>query len=134
MATPGREKDDSRYFFKPRELQGVVRELLGERAEDEQVRFCCLSIIGQCVFLHNARQVIRRVDSKMKYTPSDIENLARHITRFSLGALKQLRKDLENQEPESGVTADVRKRIPSAIGRSASSRRRLRGRLRRARI
>jgi AcrR family transcriptional regulator len=81
-----------------RELQAVVRELLGDRADDEQVRFCCLSVIGQCVFLHNARQVIGRVDPRMKFTPAEIEKLALHITRFSLGALKQLRKELDNSK------------------------------------
>jgi AcrR family transcriptional regulator len=86
-------------FARPvhQELASIVRELLDSRASDEAVRLCTLSVMSQCVYYHNARSVIRRLYPEQKYGAEDIERLADHITKFSLGALKELseRKDGE---------------------------------------
>jgi len=75
--------------FRPnaRKLESIVRELLGARATDEQVRLCQLSIVGQCLHHRNARPVIERLFPEQRYGPEDIKALADHIARFSLGAL-----------------------------------------------
>src|SRR6185369_9257695 len=74
-------------------LQSIVRALLGPKADEDEVRLTGLSIVAQCVFYHHARAVVTRLYPKMKFTPKEIEVLGAHITRFSLAALKQLRRD-----------------------------------------
>jgi AcrR family transcriptional regulator len=70
------------------ELASIIRELLGSRASDTVVRLCTLSILSQCVYYHHARPVIRRLYPEQRYGAEDIEQLADHITKFSLAALK----------------------------------------------
>ena len=70
------------------ELAGIVRELLGSKATDEEVRLCALSIMGQCVYYHHARTVIARLYPAQKYGRDEIARLVSHITDFSLAALK----------------------------------------------
>ena len=86
-------------FARPvhQELASIVRELLDPRTSDEAVRLCMLSVMSQCVYYYNARSVIRRLYPEQKYDAEDIERLADHITKFSLGALKEFseRKDGE---------------------------------------
>ena len=74
-------------------LELIVRKLLDVRASDKLVCLCARSIVAQCVFYHHARPVINRLYPNQKYDPEEIEQLAKHITRFSLGALKEFRKN-----------------------------------------
>ncbi len=75
-----------------RELASIIRELLGTKANDDTVRLCTLSILSQCVYYHHARSVLSRLYPEQKYAPQDVVRLARHITDFSIGALKNLTK------------------------------------------
>jgi AcrR family transcriptional regulator len=72
------------------ELASIIRELLNAAASDEAVRLCTLSVMSQCVYYHHARSVIRRLYPEQQYDPEDITRLADHITKFSLGALKEM--------------------------------------------
>jgi TetR/AcrR family transcriptional regulator, regulator of cefoperazone and chloramphenicol sensitivity len=72
-----------------RRLAAIVAELLGSTTSDETVRRCTLSIIGQCVYYHNARMVIGKLYGR-KFGPENTEALCDHIAQFSLGALKSL--------------------------------------------
>lgn len=78
-------------MIKPRfqQLHTIVKTLLGEGAEDEVVRRCCLSITGQCLYYRFARPVILQLNPKQKFDNAGIEKLAAHITQFSLNAVKQ---------------------------------------------
>lgn len=73
-----------------RELAAIVRLLLGPSADDQAVRFCALSIMGQCVYYHHARSVLTRLYPGQKYGAEDIARLADHITEFSLAALREI--------------------------------------------
>lgn len=100
MSQPTAALDDLMdKFVRPRtaKLIELAGELLGETVDSEQVRLCARSIIGQCLFYYNCRPIISRLFPEQDYSPADIENLADHITQFSLGALHGLR--------ESRVTA-----------------------------
>jgi AcrR family transcriptional regulator len=79
------------------ELASIVRKLLDSRASDEAVRLCTLSVMSQCVYYHNARSVIRRLYPEQKYGAEDIGRLADHITKFSLGALKEFSERKEGE-------------------------------------
>jgi hypothetical protein len=67
-----------------------VRELLGIGANDDDVRRCALSIMGQCVYYHHARAVIARLYPDHKNDVEGIADLVDHITEFSLAALRQI--------------------------------------------
>jgi TetR/AcrR family transcriptional regulator, regulator of cefoperazone and chloramphenicol sensitivity len=75
------------------ELASIVRELLGPGASQAVLRRSTLSIMSQCVYYHHARTVIRRLYPEQKYSPEEIEQLATHITQFSLAALKALARE-----------------------------------------
>ncbi|MBF0507813.1 MAG: CerR family C-terminal domain-containing protein [Deltaproteobacteria bacterium] len=70
-------------------LTMVVKQLISDEANDELVHNCMFSIMGQCLFYHNARHVISKLYHK-KFGPEVIERLSTHIMRFSLGAMKDL--------------------------------------------
>ncbi len=82
---------DERIRPMAEQLRGIVAEILQRSPADEVVRWCGLSIVGQCVFYHHCRPVLSRLYPD--HPPLDLVSaapLADHITRFSLAALKNL--------------------------------------------
>ncbi len=79
------------------QLESLVEGMLGPMANSKLIHLCTRSIVAQCVFYHHARPVINRLYPNQKYDQDDVEQLADHVTRFSLGALKELRKQLEKK-------------------------------------
>jgi AcrR family transcriptional regulator len=76
-------------------LGGILRELLGPAAEndDELIRRGVFSVVGQCLFYHFAQPVVRRLHALPEhYSTADIDAIARHVTRFTLAALRDLRQ------------------------------------------
>lgn len=71
-----------------KELADIVRQLLGNGADDNEVRLCALSIMGQCVYYHHARAVLERLYPAHKNGAEDIVRLVDHITEFSLAGLR----------------------------------------------
>jgi AcrR family transcriptional regulator len=71
-----------------RTLTEIIRSLLGRAATNAQVRRCSMSVVSQVLFYHHCRPVVTRLFPDMRFKPKEIEELARHITHFSLGALK----------------------------------------------
>lgn len=67
----------------------IIREIIGTEEDDRQIRLCAMSIIGQCLYYSHSRHVISRLHHQ-KFTTSDIEHLAAHITRFSIGGIRNL--------------------------------------------
>ena len=77
-------------FYKPMidRLRGIVGEIIDHSADDSAVLRCALSIHGQCVYYHHARQVLSRLTSKTGPAHGNIEELAQHIADFSLEGLR----------------------------------------------
>ncbi len=71
-------------------LLETVRELLGTEADDQLVRRCASSIIGQCMFYHTARPAVLQLPLEEKLDPDAVEPIASHITAFSLAAIERL--------------------------------------------
>lgn len=69
-------------------LQGIVRDLLGPRADEELVKRCARSVVGQCLLYKHARPMIERLAPEQGWGPADRAELAAHITAFSLAALR----------------------------------------------
>lgn len=73
-------------------LQGIVQALLGPQIPESRVRLAAMSVVGQCLLYHHQRPVLERLYGAHAVTAKEIERLARHITAFSLGGLRHLRK------------------------------------------
>jgi TetR/AcrR family transcriptional regulator, regulator of cefoperazone and chloramphenicol sensitivity len=88
-------------------LSAALRELLGRAGQDDAlVTRCAASIVGQCLFYHFGRPVLERLRPGTKIGPDQVEGLARHITAFSLAAVKALAKS------NARDTKPVRRRRP----------------------
>jgi AcrR family transcriptional regulator len=72
-------------------LREIVAELLGGRVNDERVRRCGYSVVSQCVFYCHCRPVVERLDVGQTFDAESLEELAEHITKFSLAGLKAFR-------------------------------------------
>ena len=83
-------------------LSEIVRSIVSDPVEDDLVRRCVASIVGQCVFYHHARPVIERLYPEQAYQPSDIGQIAQHITQFSYEALQHLRSGEQQNRAEVG--------------------------------
>jgi TetR/AcrR family transcriptional regulator, regulator of cefoperazone and chloramphenicol sensitivity len=96
---------ESRMRPMARLLGGIVAQILHEpvvgsqqsvakgsarRATNSLVRLCSFSVVSQCVFFHHCRTVINRLFPEQKLDASAVEELAGHITRFSLAAMRRL--------------------------------------------
>jgi AcrR family transcriptional regulator len=71
-------------------IRSIVREVLGSQAGEEEVRWCEESIVGQCMHYRNGRPMLDRLHPDQRDGPAEIKQLADHITRFSLEALRAL--------------------------------------------
>jgi AcrR family transcriptional regulator len=87
-------------------LRGIVAEILGCPSNAENVRLCCFSVVSQCVFYHHCRTMIFRLFPEQRLDASAVEQLAGHIARFSLAAMKHLpdpkRAKLKRRLPARG--------------------------------
>ena len=73
-----------------KQLEAIVRKLVGRRAPVTVVRQCQLSVLGQCLYFHYARPAIQHIHPEQGFEPADIERLAKHITQFSLAGIRQV--------------------------------------------
>jgi hypothetical protein len=77
-------------------LRDIVQELLGEDVPSEKVEKCTLSVVGQCLYYRFANPVVRQILPEQTFDEKGLEELADHITEFSLSALKQMRSGIED--------------------------------------
>lgn len=73
-------------------LQGIVREIRGNKATAAEVRLSAMSVVSQILFYHHCRPVVTRMFPDLKFDRREIDRLAEHITEFSLAALKRRKK------------------------------------------
>jgi AcrR family transcriptional regulator len=71
-------------------LSGILTDLMGPDSDEEKVRMCLMSIVGQCIYYFHVRPVIENIYQR-EFGPKDLEQLSEHITRFSLGGIEALR-------------------------------------------
>ena len=73
----------------------IVRELLGSNVPEREVMLCMGSIVAQC-FSPGNRPHQRQMTGKAsagaacKYMQFSIEEIAQHITRFSLAGIREI--------------------------------------------
>ena len=54
----------------------------------DRVRYCAWSVVAQCLFYFYTRPIITRLHPAQSFDEAEIERIARHITDFSLAAMK----------------------------------------------
>ncbi len=69
-------------------LVGIVAEILHTPPELPAAYMCAASIIGQCLHYHHARAVTERLHPGFYDRPAITQEIAAHITEFSLWALR----------------------------------------------
>lgn len=74
-----------RYFA------SLIRAIAGDGMSDEQVQKCIFSIIGQALFYANNRPINELIAPAIHYDEDGIREIAEHIHRFTLAALKHYR-------------------------------------------
>jgi AcrR family transcriptional regulator len=80
-------------------MESLVRELLGPRTSDMQVRFCVISIISQCI---NPMVAIKGQKEKREGKDGppgidDIEAYSNHVVKFSLAGIRAIRDEAEKK-------------------------------------
>jgi AcrR family transcriptional regulator len=70
-------------------LSAILTDLLGPSGNEDRVRMCLMSIVGQCIYYFHVRPVIEKIYQR-EFGPKDLEQLSEHITRFSLGGIEAL--------------------------------------------
>ena len=80
-------------FIRPAadELGGIVRELLGPGFSERERQLAGLSIVSQILNYKHCRPVIERLFPDLPLDAAQVGPLTRHITDFSLAALRGMR-------------------------------------------
>jgi AcrR family transcriptional regulator len=75
----------------------IKTQLLGPKAGDQEIGFCEMSVIHQCLAMGFRRGNLPPgiIRSKGKPTPELIDALVEHITCFSLAGIKVVRENIE---------------------------------------
>jgi len=86
--------------------QGIVRELLGPKASEQEVGLCQMSVISQCMH-PGLRRRCRNLPAGQRSKPLepaldiDQESMIEHITRFSLAGIQEIRRRRETPASRS---------------------------------
>jgi TetR/AcrR family transcriptional regulator, regulator of cefoperazone and chloramphenicol sensitivity len=73
-------------------LGKLVREIVGGKVGEGDLRCCVQSIVGQCLYYRHSYPVLQRLHPKMRYDHKEIDAIAEHIADFSLAGIKHLVK------------------------------------------
>ncbi len=83
------------------DFKSTLKELLGSDADEQQIRFCHMSIMGQCfgpmLHLRHSQTEPAAPRPKDLRLDFDIERLAEHITQFSLIGMNGIRREIEKE-------------------------------------
>ena len=74
-------------------IASIVGQIIDRDPASDKVLFCASSIIGQCLYFLYARPLYRHLIGDQKVKSLSLEDIAGHITRFSLAALSEIRND-----------------------------------------
>ncbi|MBL0714581.1 MAG: CerR family C-terminal domain-containing protein [Desulfosarcina sp.] len=87
-------KDDWRELIDPqrRKLHDIIREIMGQEADDQSVLFCELSIVNQCRILMTIKEDDLEYLLERTFGPKLIKRLADHIADFSLAGIRAVGK------------------------------------------
>ena len=90
-------------------LKSIVRELVNEELDEQELWRCTFSIASQWLFYFHNGQIIKRLNPDQRFGKEDIRRLADHITKFSIDALKGWQSD-DSSSPDRKPVPVTRKR------------------------
>jgi AcrR family transcriptional regulator len=75
----------------------IIRELLGAGATGKEVAFCAMSVFHQCLAF-GLPKGFKHPGEKLPQTPEFIDELAEHVTLFSLAGIAAVRKEVQSRQ------------------------------------
>jgi len=69
-----------------------IHTFLEPAVTEGEIQLCIYSVVGQCAFYNFSRPLRERIMGEKNMNEEEIEKLARHIARFSIGGLKEIQK------------------------------------------
>lgn len=87
-------------------LHGIVGRIIDRPPDDTETRLCVHSIVGQIVHYMHARPVIEHLWPGFSMTPERIDQIANHVTEFSLCALRSIRNHPQGGFTTGAITTD----------------------------
>lgn len=73
-------------------LGQLVRDIVGDKVGETELRRCVHSILGQCLFYRHSHPVLQRLYPKLRYDRKEIEAIGEQIADFSLAGIGHLDK------------------------------------------
>ena len=83
-------------------LKAIVVALLDDRFSEQSVDRCMASVIGQCLHFVHHQRIVAHLSEHLQFSSRTIDELARHITVFSLAAMKNYSLD-----PDARIAASA---------------------------
>jgi AcrR family transcriptional regulator len=77
-------------------LQEIVHDLLGD-LPPRVIAKCAVSVVSQMLHYHFARPVLKRLSPIYADLEQHVEELADHVTRFSLGGIREIAARYQRQ-------------------------------------
>jgi TetR/AcrR family transcriptional regulator, regulator of cefoperazone and chloramphenicol sensitivity len=68
-------------------LTSIIKALYGNKASEDKIKLAAASIISQCIFYFNTGNIMDRLISRKMLPVFKLEEVAEHITNFSLKGL-----------------------------------------------
>lgn len=75
------------------ELIVILRALMGEDTNQENILFSVVSILGQCIYYVYATSLIELLAPEYAPLEKNIDRIVEHVFRFSLGGLTNIKQD-----------------------------------------
>ena len=79
-------------FPQSQHMVSVVKKMPGSELDEHTIFLCVHSIIGQCAFYNFSRPLREHMIGQKTMTEAEIDRIARHISSFSLGGIKEIQK------------------------------------------
>ncbi len=102
MVDPTPALDDLvQHFIRPQHewLQRLVRDLAGPGFSSAQIRRIAHSIVSQVLFYKHCNAALSRLAPADCLSPSNLDDIADHITRFSLAAIASFKNSDDSPRP-----------------------------------
>ena len=73
-------------------LGKLVREIVGDKVGEAELRRCVYSIVSQCLFYRHSHPVLQRLHPELRYDSQEIAAIGEHIAEFSLAGIEPIAK------------------------------------------
>jgi AcrR family transcriptional regulator len=85
-------------------LRSAVAAMMKRPADDDRVRLCVQSLVGQCLHYQHARAVIQELWPEFWKKPGRIDELVDHISLFTLAGIRGFATQKQRRSPRQART------------------------------